>query len=285
MTTRGFITVALGKRRYLEMAVNLALSLRQYSEYSCSVVVDKHTSRWLKGYAHVFDQSMLLERGRANRSKHETPGLTPYDTTVFVDADCLAVANPDHLFADIEQSKTGIVMQGEWKRPAAQDIHHGRPVSLFCRELDLRRYLKTNSGIIGYRRQDGLRLQHAIRLAEKRYLEAPAVQDPTPFSNYFHISDEVLIGIASSSLDIDLFQNPVPNRWSLEPKYADQQVCFWHLIGKADSATEQKVHQIICALRQENGLSIRAGINATSRKRMKDKVLGVLAKPLQFILD
>lgn len=86
-TTRGFITVATGKDRYYIMAHNLLRSCRFHSKSPVpfAIICDR-TNEWTAG----FDSVILLDASAgAYVDKMRILDLSPFDETLFIDADSL----------------------------------------------------------------------------------------------------------------------------------------------------------------------------------------------------
>jgi len=89
--SEGYVAIAFDDARYLDIAANLALSLRRHDSRPVSVLVNKGVPV-NPAYVGLFDQIITAPddptvRGAMNKAR--LFGLTPYDRTLYVDADCL----------------------------------------------------------------------------------------------------------------------------------------------------------------------------------------------------
>jgi len=155
--TRGYLTMAVRKARYLEMAVDMALSLREHTRHPISLAADRELGALArKSYASVFDSVELVEDrflvGRA--FKYGTAAATPYDETIFVDADCVVLGSLDGLWPVLETADMAMV--GQQLTIADDQLHHGFSTRHLMRRFRLDRYLKTNSGLFCFRREPGI---------------------------------------------------------------------------------------------------------------------------------
>ncbi|MBL8628775.1 MAG: hypothetical protein JNM81_04045, partial [Rhodospirillaceae bacterium] len=87
----GYIAIALDDARYLDLAANMALSVRRLDTRPVSVVVNNAVPV-PPAYTKIFDQIIVAPddpsiRGAMNKAR--LLELTPYDRTMYVDADCL----------------------------------------------------------------------------------------------------------------------------------------------------------------------------------------------------
>ena len=92
--SQGYITLATGPRQYLEMAINLLLSLKHNDPKREVCLVIDEGRKLPPEYEKLVDHVAYLSpkngfHGCLNKLRvHE---LSPFDETMFVDADCLLV--------------------------------------------------------------------------------------------------------------------------------------------------------------------------------------------------
>lgn len=122
---RAYLTMAVGDSRYLEMAVDLALSLRAWTTLPIVLAADS------------------LLAGAASR----------FAETVYVDADCIVLADPSHIWKGVGSGP--LTMVGERLGLADDEYHHGFSTRYIMERLGLDAYLKTNSGVFHFRREGG----------------------------------------------------------------------------------------------------------------------------------
>ncbi len=85
---KGFVTIATGKESYYRIAYNLLLSYRLFSDNPLpfAIICDKENQ-----YTRFFDQVILLKNPKCSYiDKLCFPEYTPFDETIFLDADCMA---------------------------------------------------------------------------------------------------------------------------------------------------------------------------------------------------
>jgi hypothetical protein len=96
--TEGLITIAYGAERYVAMAQSLSRSYRRYNEARpIAVISDEKNCGNLKSY---FDVLIPVRRecGRGVVQKLHAHTYSPFDRTLFVDADCLFYRSPARLW-------------------------------------------------------------------------------------------------------------------------------------------------------------------------------------------
>lgn len=149
---RGYLTMAVGRPRYLEMAVDMALSLQEHTTDPVALAADEALARLARQrYGPVFDAvteipGRFLE-GRA--IKYGSAAASPFAETMFVDSDCLVLGSLDYLWAGLDGAD--VAMLGELLTEEQDENHHGFSTRRLMRKFGLDRYLKTNSGVFCFR--------------------------------------------------------------------------------------------------------------------------------------
>lgn len=99
-TTMGFVTVATGDEHYYRIANNLRRSYRLFSSVPLpfAIICDRE-NRFTEG----FDKVILLKSASFSYlDKLCLYDCLPYDISIFIDADCLAYGDLNHLFTYFE---------------------------------------------------------------------------------------------------------------------------------------------------------------------------------------
>ena len=95
--TKGFITIATGKEEYYQLARNLLHSYRYFCKEPLpfAILSDRGNE-----YTAEFDDVLIFPNGASNSylDKLCLAEYAPYDTTIFIDADCLAYGDLNILF-------------------------------------------------------------------------------------------------------------------------------------------------------------------------------------------
>lgn len=108
--TRGFITIATGNRHYYEIAANLLLSYRFFSKnpFPFAIIAEEHNE-----YTALFDDVIITsEAMRSFTDKFLLLKLSPYDETIFFDADSLAYGDLNQYW-DFFEGATDFSATGE----------------------------------------------------------------------------------------------------------------------------------------------------------------------------
>jgi hypothetical protein len=139
------------------MAVDMALSLREHTDLPIALAADEELGDIARTrYAAVFGEvTRLAERFLGGRAlKYGTAEASPFDETMFVDADCIVLGGMDDLFDVLES--TDMAMTGEHLAAGDDRDHHGFSTTGLIRRFGLETYLKTNSGLFCFRREPAL---------------------------------------------------------------------------------------------------------------------------------
>ena len=163
MTTpsRGYLTLAARDPRYLEMAVDMALSLRGHTSLPIALAADDELAAVARTrYAAAFHAITVIHpRFREGRAlKYGTAEASPFDETIFVDADCIVLGSLDGLWPVLE--RTPMAMTGEQLTVDEDRAHHGFSTADLVRRFGLETYLKTNSGLFCFRRGPAVEIMH-----------------------------------------------------------------------------------------------------------------------------
>jgi len=208
---RGFLTLAVGSRHYLEMAVDMALSLREHTRLPVALATDETLAAVVRdAFPRVFDRVTLVpDRFRDGRAlKYGCAEASPFEETVFVDADSFVLGSLDALF-DVLRTEP-MAMLGEHLTAADARNHHGFPTRALMRRFGLQVYLKTNSGVFAFRRSAALPLMeeclHTFRTEVRPRLRWQALLGRW-------LGDEITFGIVGGRRGVEVFPEPGPMFW------------------------------------------------------------------------
>lgn len=162
--SRGYLTLAARKPGFLEMAVDMALSLREHTPHPVGLAADETIGELARDrYGSVFDSITLIPpRFREGRAlKYGVAEASPFEETIFVDADCIVLGSMDDLWPSLEDHDMAMV--GELLTPEEDTKHHGFSTRALMRRFELDHYLKTNSGLFCFRRSPALEVMEECR--------------------------------------------------------------------------------------------------------------------------
>lgn len=208
----GFMTLAFGSPDYAEMAVDMALSLREWHSEPLAIAVDDPTAAYIADrHPTVFDMVLRLPKdvppGWA--SKLAIAEVSPFARTVFIDADIIVVGALHSLLADAERVDFAMI-GGHLKSPTAE-LHAGVPIQDLIRQFGLARYFGNHSGTFVFERDYGRRfLAECSEVWSKELSLRP--RRPSEF-----LSDELAFGVVAARRGMVTIRNtPVYWWWDFQ---------------------------------------------------------------------
>lgn len=237
--SRGWVTIAVRSRRYLEMAVDLRLSMKQYSPRPMALGADEALARVAKqSFPQVFDEVRVLD-SRFDTHRAMTIGagqVSPFEETIFVDADCLVLGDPEFLWPDA--GSPAIIMHGDELTTDADVSHHGFSTRELMKRFDLKRYLKSNAGVFYLRGDEGrAHLEECLRVYVEEVL--PSLSVGPGFLGVTlrsllggFLGAELAFGIVGGRRGFGTFPPPGPMYWpedlaQLDPRCAGKPILHW----------------------------------------------------------
>lgn len=144
--TQGYITAGANHPRHVEMAVDLCLSLKEHDpRRHFAVVIDSSLERHAARYSGVFDHLFVVpdELNFGHAAKLYVGQVSPFDRTLFIDADCLALGSVDELWGHL--ATRDFCVPGEYVGADETRHHHNFPIADLCRRFQLPRYYWASS--------------------------------------------------------------------------------------------------------------------------------------------
>jgi hypothetical protein len=198
----GILTLATGRPMYVEMALDLALSLAAHGEPPPSLAVDPRLVDRARRYEGHFDRIVVVPDrllfGRA--ATFSLAEVTPYERTLALDADCLALGPIEPWTRPWHKLDFG--MLGAWHNADSTLVHHGRPIREWSRRFGLRRYFKASSAVFWFERDEGRRLLGAAAEAYR------GAWRPGRW-----LGDELGFALVAERLDLPILPQPWPLLW------------------------------------------------------------------------
>lgn len=206
------MTVARGAVRYAEMAVDMALSLRDWSSEPVILAADAESLAHVRRtYPRVFDDVVLLppRYGAEGRtSKFGLAEVTPLGRTLFIDADTLVLSDPGDVLDQARNAE--FLMMGTYRTAETSASHHGFSVAGLIRDFGLQRYFSNHSGAFAFERACGLDF-----LAECYEVYAGHLYRPSRRIRGF-VGDELAFGVVAGRRGVTIMREPFPVYWPNE---------------------------------------------------------------------
>ncbi len=211
--TEGYIAIAFDDARYLDIAANLALSVRRVDARPISVLINSAV-RFNPAYGALFAEVITVAddpalRGAMNKARLFE--LSPYDRTMYIDADCLLFSPRieffwrkyrDHPFA-VEGHKQS-------SGPVFACSLGEKDAATLCRLLDLPALAVFNAGVMYFERTPGSKavFDKVYELYNGPHRDALSYR----YKHAGEYADEPYFGAALASLGIAPFEPPVTQR-------------------------------------------------------------------------
>lgn len=145
----GFLTLAIGAQDYISQAYYLGLSLKQNMPgYPTAVVSDDETGRLAGVYDHVVPARRSL--GRGVRQKMHIDQYTPFEETLFIDADCIAARPFEQELDEVRGFDFTPMVQRSLQ--LGDDDEYFLHLPSLMQRLDLRVLPKFNGGVYFFRK-------------------------------------------------------------------------------------------------------------------------------------
>ncbi len=209
----GYIAIALDDRRYVDLAVNLALSIRRCETRPVSVVVSPGVTI-RPDQRDLFDEVIVAPpeadlHGAMNKAR--LFDLSPYERTLYVDSDCLLFSPRIELFWHRYRGQPFVV---EGHRQSSGPVFAcslgTKDAAALCTLFDLPYLTVFNAGVIYFERTDA-----AKAVFDKvKDLHAGPHRDAISYQ-YKHkgeYADEPFFAVALASLGIPPFEPPATDR-------------------------------------------------------------------------
>jgi hypothetical protein len=253
--SRGYLTMAARQERFLEMAVDMSLSLREHTGLPIALAADEPLAALAQTrYAGVFDRVTLIPRrfreGRA--LKYGSAEASPFEETLFVDADCIVLGPLDDLFESLASHEMAMI--GEHLTPGQDRIHHGFSTSSLIRRFGLDTYLKTNSGLFCFRRSAALEIMEECRAC---YVDevVKRLRWTTLFGKW--LGDELAFGIVGGRRKLGTLPLPHAMYWPEEFPSLDLEhpaKPLLHMIWPPQQETLEALLDAVAARRAQAGV-------------------------------
>jgi len=184
LAPRGMLCVGFGATKYVEMALSLGRSFKMHNPHLPTAVVTDSTD---PAAGRVFDHKIpyVAGWGMAMHQKLHVDYYTPFQQTLYIDADCLVNRRVDDLFEALGGRPFGI---GGW------DFAEGTwyvDVQALCRRLGVSSIPKFNGGLFVFDKEGARTF-----FAAARYLIDAEQELPFDTTHGGERSDELPISVA-----------------------------------------------------------------------------------------
>jgi len=211
--SEGYVAIAFDDTRYLDIAANLALSIRRHEARPVSVLVNDKI-RVNPAYAGLFDRVITVAddpslRGAMNKAR--LFGLTPYHRTMYIDADCL-LFSPRIEFFWRKYRGQAFAVEGHTQTsgPAFSCSLGAKDAGALCRLFNLPFITVFNAGVMYFERSDASKavFDKVLEIYSGPHRDAVSYA----YKHAGEYADEPFFGVALAALGIAPFEPPVASR-------------------------------------------------------------------------
>ncbi len=264
---RGFLTMATGSLGFLEMAVDMALSLREHTDLPIGLACDRALLEPARTrYGAAFDEVGLVpERFLAGRiRKYGVAEATPFEETTFIDADCIVLGSLDYTFDAL--ARHDMAMLGQ-RLTLEDDLnHHGFSTRRLMETFGLDHYLKTNSGIFTFRKQPAIEIMEECRTC---FLEEARPRLKWSILLGRWLGDEIAFGIVGGRRGVGSLPAPNPMYWPQEFDELDLTAPHKPLLHFIWPPSEDVLVELLQGMRARRA---EAGIPGDAERQWRDEV-------------
>ena len=184
---KGIITIAQGKQKYIDMAVYLAMSLKLYCPHiKRAVVTDRPKSVLNEYYDIIIPVNPSYGMGYVQKLK--VYEYSPFENTLFIDADCLVVRSVEPIFEHFKKSEMSV-----YGNKDTSGKFFDVDFNILSKEFSVKYMIRFNGGIYYFKKSE---------LAQKVFAECESIIKKYDELNlYKHrglIADEAVMSIAMS---------------------------------------------------------------------------------------
>lgn len=206
------MTAAFGARKYIELAVDLALSVRSVSSLPVSIVTSRERAMLIMdAYPGVFDRVIAtagLEsvKGRARyvASKLQAIRNSPYRYTAFLDSDMVCATDPSYLLDTVEDDTFQVQGTHHTAATCGDKKHDETPISRLIEELGLESYVHCSLATFAFGSKGGMRVADLMESEQAYWAERTK-----PFGDILH--DEILLGVMGSRTGVKFLEGAKPS--------------------------------------------------------------------------
>ena len=205
--------IAFDDGRYLDIAANLALSVRRHDARPISVLVNPKI-KFDPAYRELFDQVITVPddaslKGAMNKLR--LFGLTPYERTMYIDSDCL-LFSPRIEFFWRKYRGQAFAVEGrrQSKGPAFGCSLGVKDAGELCRLFGLAYITVFNAGVIYFEKTEASKavFDRTLEIYNGPHREAVSYG----YKHKGEYNDEPFFGVALASLGIPPLEPPLTGR-------------------------------------------------------------------------
>lgn len=151
---QGYQLIAVGKEKYVRMAVSCAASIRYFDQTRpIQLIVNQENLCLITDHLHLFDDITLIEMSDL---KYKGPliklcmsDLAIYESSMFVDADCLLLNDKiDQIWQELDANYE-VSVPGNW---VSKGVWYEMQIAEMCKMFSVDKIVQMNSGVFFHKR-------------------------------------------------------------------------------------------------------------------------------------
>ena len=212
---KGIITTAFGHRKWVELAVDFALSCYEFNDLEVALVTDQTSSNFIvKNYPNIFSHIFISEKFGTNEddlqvtAKISALEYSPFKKSVFFDADMLFIKRmPTKLFNQINQN---ILMLGRYHDLLSCEslYHNAHEIKQLLNLYSINKYLHCVGGCFFWEKKQGYKYANYLREILPRH------KNKLKLYNGGLFTDEILFGLTAHEYGIEILELKKGKPWN-----------------------------------------------------------------------
>lgn len=212
---KGIITAAFGHRKWIELAVDFALSCYEFNDLEVALVTDQTSSNFiLKNYPNIFSHIFISEKLGAEEDDLQVTAKisalehSPFKKSVFFDADMLFIKKmPINLFNQINQN---ILMLGRYHDLLSCESlrHNGHEIKHLLNLYSINKYLHCVGGCFFWEKKQGEKYAKSLSEILLTY------KNKLKLYNNGLFTDEILFGLTAHGYGVEILELKKGKPWN-----------------------------------------------------------------------
>lgn len=211
--SEGYVAIAMDDSRYMDLAANLALSIRRLDTRPISVIVNKAITIKPE-YRALFDSIIEAPdepdiRGAMNKARLYR--YTPFERTMYVDTDCVLFSNRIEFFWHKLRGQPFVIEGLRQKVGPVFACSLGvKDAAAICARMNVPHVIVCNTGVMYFERSP--LTEQIFERVLALYRSADRDHISYPFKHQGEYNDEPFFGVVLPTLDVAPLDSPLTHR-------------------------------------------------------------------------
>ena len=212
---KGIITAAFGHRKWIELAVDFALSCYEFNDLEVALVTDQFGSNFIvKNYPNIFSHVFISEKLGTNEDDLQVTAkicaleYSPFKKSVFFDADMLFIKRmPVKLFNQLNEN---ILMLGRYHDLLSGECiyHNGHSIKQLLNLYSINKYLHCVGGCFFWEKKQGEKYANFLRVVLAHH------KNKLKLYNGGLFTDGILFGLTAHEYGVEILELKKGKPWN-----------------------------------------------------------------------